>query len=197
VAVVDLKRGRPRTFDRVAALETATQLFWARGYDAVSIADLTSAMGISAPSLYAAFADKRALFFEAVQHYQGAYGIALMPGLPARDAVARLMRDAAAAYTDPDLPPGCLVVSGAVNTNAESAEVATALARRRKGLQGAITRRLRRALRDGELPAGTDAFGLAAFYTATIQGMSQRARDGATRHELQAIAAAAMQAWPA
>jgi len=194
---VDLKRGRPRTFDRATALEEATRLFWSRGYDAVSIADLTSALGISAPSLYAAFSNKRALFFEAVQHYQDAYGISLAPDLPARDAVDRLMRDAAAAYTDPGRPPGCLVVSGAVNTNAESAEVAAALARRRKGLQSAIVRRLRRGLRDGELPAGTDAVGLAAFYTATIQGMSQRARDGASRHELQAIAAAAMHDWPA
>jgi AcrR family transcriptional regulator len=196
LAVVDRKRGRPRTFDRVAALETATHLFWTRGYDAVSIADLTSALGISTPSLYAAFGDKRALFFEAVHHFEDAYGIALGADHPAREAVHQLLRDAAAAYTDPDLPPGCLVISSAVNTTTESADIAAALAKRRNGLRLAITRRLRRAVRDGELAADTDVTGLAGFFTATIQGMSQRARDGASRRELQGVADTAIRAWP-
>jgi TetR/AcrR family transcriptional regulator, copper-responsive repressor len=194
--VVDLKRGRPRTFDRTAALETATRLFWTRGYDAVSIADLTNALGISTPSLYAAFGDKRALFFEAVHHFEDAYGISLDPEQPARAAVHQLLRDAAAAYTDPALPPGCLVISSAVNTTTESAEIATALAKRRNELRLAITRRLRRAVREGELAADTDVTGLAGFFTATIQGMSQRARDGASRRELRAVADTAIRVWP-
>lgn len=194
--MVDLKRGRPRTFDRTAALETATRLFWTRGYDAVSIADLTSALSISTPSLYAAFGDKRALFFEAVHHFEDAYGISFESEQPARAAVHQLLRDAAAAYTDPDLPPGCLVISSAVNTTTESADIATALAKRRNGLRLAITRRLHRAVREGELAADTDVTGLAGFFTATIQGMSQRARDGASRRELRAVADTAIRAWP-
>ena len=194
--MVDLKRGRPRAFDRTAALETATRLFWTRGYDSVSIADLTGALGISTPSLYAAFGDKRTLFFEAVDHFQDAYGIALGTDRSARAAVHQLLRDAAAAYTDPGLPPGCMVISGAVNTTAESADIGAALATRRRGLQLAITRRIRQAVRTGELPAETDVTGLAGFFTATIQGMSQRARDGASRRELQAVAETAMRAWP-
>lgn len=194
--MVDVKRGRPRSFDRAAALDKATRLFWARGYDAVSIADLTNALEISAPSLYAAFGDKRALFFEAVQHFQDTYGLELDPARPAREAVHQLLRDAAAAYTDPLLPPGCMVISSAVNTAAESAEIAAALAKRRKGLQQAITGRIRAAVRTGELPEDTDVTGLAGLFTATIQGMSQRARDGASRRELQAVADAAMRAWP-
>jgi AcrR family transcriptional regulator len=194
--VVDLKRGRPRAFDRDAALETATRLFWTRGYDSVSIADLTGALGISAPSLYAAFGDKRSLFFEAVDHFQDTYGIELGSDPSARAAVHQLLRDAAAAYTDPGLPPGCMVISGAVNTTAESADIGAALAKRRRGLQLAITRRVRQAVRAGELPADTDVTGLAGFFTATIQGMSQRARDGASRRELQAVAETAMRAWP-
>lgn len=194
--MADLKRGRPRTFDRDAALETATRLFWTRGYDSVSIADLTHALGISTPSLYAAFGDKRALFFEAVDHFQDAYGITLGTEQPARAAIRQLLRDAAAAYTDPGLPPGCMVISGAVNTTAESADIGAALAKRRRGLQLAITRRIRRAVRTGEVPADTDVSGLAGFFTATIQGMSQRARDGASRRELLAVAETAMRAWP-
>jgi AcrR family transcriptional regulator len=194
--VADLKRGRPRTFDRAAALETATRLFWTRGYDAVSIADLTGALGIGTPSLYAAFGDKRTLFFEAVDHFQDAYGIALGGEQSAREAVHQLLRDAAAAYTDPHLPPGCMVVSGAVNTAAESADIGAALAKRRKDLQLAITRRIRQAVRTGELPQDTDVTGLAGFFTATVQGMSQRARDGASRRELQAVAETAIRAWP-
>jgi AcrR family transcriptional regulator len=155
--VVDLKRGRPRTFDRTAALETATRLFWTRGYDAVSIADLTSALGISTPSLYAAFGDKRALFFEAVHHFEDAYGISLGSERTARAAVHQL---------------------------------------RRNGLRLAITRRLRRAVREGELGPDTDVSGLAGFFAATIQGMSQRARDGASRRELRAVADTAIRAWP-
>lgn len=194
--MVDLKRGRPRTFDRAAALETATRLFWARGYDSVSIADITAALGISTPSLYAAFGDKRTLFFEAVDHFHDAYGIALGADQSAREAVHQLLRDAAAAYTDPGLPPGCMVISSAVNTTAESADIGAALAKRRKDLQQAITRRIRQAVRTGELPEDTEVSGLAGFYTATIQGMSQRARDGASRRELQAVAETAMRAWP-
>lgn len=128
---------------------------------------MTSALGISTPSLYAAFGDKRALFFEAVHHFEDAYGISLGPEQPARTAVHQLLRDAAAAYTDPDLPPGGLVISSAVNTNTESADVAAALAKRRNGLRLAITRRLRRAVREGELAADTDVTGLAGFFTAT------------------------------
>jgi len=194
---MEVTRGRPRSFDRAEALDAATRLFWTRGYDAVSIADLTTELGISAPSLYAAFGDKRALFFESVDHFGMSYGVAFDPALPARDGIERLVRDAANTYADPANPPGCLVISGATNASPESADVAAELARRRTAALGVMARRLRRAVRDGELPVGTDAAGLAAFYAATVQGMSQRARDGASPRELRAIATVAMRAWPA
>src|SRR3954468_8983869 len=122
------RRGRPRTFDREGALAAAMREFWERGFEPVSIAELTTAMGITPPSLYAAFGDKKTLFREVVDVYQRTYGAffprALESHPAVRDGVHQALRDAAVEYTDRRHPPGCLVLSAAVNCMAESVDVA-------------------------------------------------------------------------
>ncbi|WKX72510.1 TetR/AcrR family transcriptional regulator [Streptomyces sp. XD-27] len=193
-------RGRPRSFDRDAALKAATLEFWERGYEAVSIADLTRVMHIKAPSLYAAFGDKKTLFEEAVEAYVrdfgGFIGRALEEEPTARRGVARLLREAAGWHTLPGHPRGCMVITAAVNCTAQSADVLQGLMERRNEGTERIERRIRADVASGELPAGTDTHALAVYSQAVLQGMSQQARDGAGRATLEAVAEIAMGAWP-
>jgi len=126
-------KGRPRSFDREDALRWAMMVFWKHGYDATSVALLTDAMGIAAPSMYAAFGDKRALFEEALQHYAQTYGAFTMRALSdpdARVAVERLLLGAAEEFTSPDHPPGCMLITAATNCAPESASVQTTVSLR-------------------------------------------------------------------
>ncbi|WP_255348251.1 TetR/AcrR family transcriptional regulator [Parafrankia sp. EUN1f] len=193
-----VRRGRPREFDRAAALDHALVLFWERGYEATSIADLTAAMGIGAPSLYAAFGSKRELFDEVVQVYGQTHHAfiarALIEEPTLKAGLDRMLREAAGAYTRPDLPRGCLVISAAVNCNAP--EVEQALRALRAADLEALERLVNVAIDAGELPAGTDARALAVYTSVVMQGMAQQARDGADRGDLEAVAALAMRAWP-
>ncbi|MFJ5797179.1 TetR/AcrR family transcriptional regulator [Streptomyces decoyicus] len=194
------QRGRPRSFDRETALEQAVRSFWERGYEATSISDLTRAMGIGAPSLYAAFGDKRALFDEVVaeygRHYGGFLSRAVAEEPTARRGVERGLREAAVEYTLPGRPRGCLVISAALNISPASSEVAASLREKRLSNVREIADAIRADIASGELPPDTDPGALAAFVGAVIQGMSQGARDGAERTELEAIAELALKAWP-
>ncbi|HKE02377.1 MAG TPA: TetR/AcrR family transcriptional regulator [Planctomycetota bacterium] len=193
-------RGRPRSFDREAALERAMQVFWRQGYEATSLGDLTSAMRINPPSLYAAFGSKEELFLEAVERYRsgpGALAARVLAEEPtARRAIARLLDEAAAELTREGRPRGCMVVSAAMNCSSDSKHLQTALADERAGSEAVIRARLARAVREGELRRGTDAAALARFYATVLQGMTIQARDGASRPRLRAIGEAAMRAWP-
>ncbi|MEU9961939.1 TetR/AcrR family transcriptional regulator [Streptomyces sp. NPDC050982] len=191
-------RGRPRSFDRETALEKAILAFWEHGYEATSVSDLTQVMGIGAPSLYAAFGDKRSLFDEAVREYGERYGSfgdrAFAEEPTARAAVERMLREAAAEYTEPGRPHGCLIVHAA--TNCTTPEVEESLRDRRNANIATIESRIRSGVAAGELPADIDAAALARHTGAMIQGMSQQARDGATKEELEALAELAMRIWP-
>lgn len=191
-------RGRPRSFDRGAALDQAVRLFWAQGYEATSISDLTKAMGIGAPSLYAAFGDKKALFDEAVEAYGTRYGVhfteALAEEPTARQAIARLLHEAADQHTRDDRPRGCMVLCAAENTN--NAEVVDRLRQLRMANRALFERRIRADVEAGVLPPDTDASLLALYTNSVLQGMSQAARDGAGREELEQVAAMAMRGWP-
>ncbi|MCF3102856.1 TetR/AcrR family transcriptional regulator [Streptomyces roseoverticillatus] len=194
------QRGRPRSFDRETALEQAMRAFWEHGYDAVSIADLTQVMEIKAPSLYAAFGDKRTLFEEAVEAYVRSYGVftadALAEAPTARDAANRILHEAAVSHTLPGLPRGCMIISAATNCTEQSSDVVEALQERRNASIASMERRIAADVAAGVLPPETDARALAVYTGAVLQGMSQQARDGADRATLEAVADFAMQAWP-
>jgi len=193
-------RGRPLSFDREQALDQAMRVFWQRGYEAASIAELTAAMGITAPSLYTAFGDKERLFLEAVDRYAagpgGGYTRALAEAPTAYLAIRRCLEEAAEELTRPCHPKGCMVAMAATNCTAASAHIKEALAKRRAAADDGVRCRIQQGIRDGELPADTDAEALTNFYATVFRGMSMQATDGASREALLAIAAAAMRAWP-
>lgn len=179
--------GRPRSFDRDRALDLALDAFWERGYDGVSIADLTNAMGIGPPSLYAAFGDKRALFQEACERYLERLERDRDAGLAAPTAgegVERILRATAEAQTATDCPRGCLVMSEPL------------LAAERRLNRDVIRDRVQRGQDEGDVPPRADVEALADFVDVVLSGMSSRARDGATRAQLDAIVDQLMAAWP-
>jgi TetR/AcrR family transcriptional regulator, copper-responsive repressor len=189
-------RGRPRAFDRAAALDKAMRLFWACGYEATSVAELSQAMGVNPPSLYAAFGDKQRLYEEAVDAYQAGPGCfaqeALESDLPAREAIERLLMDAAARFTDKAYPPGCMVVLSAASCSEEAEHIRLRLIARRNASAAAIHARIKAA----KLPSGLNADAFAGLVVSVFQGMSVRAFDGATRKELEATVRQVMTLWP-
>jgi AcrR family transcriptional regulator len=194
-------RGRPRSFDRDEALERAMELFWRQGYEATSLADLTAAMGINPPSLYAAFGDKEHLFLAAVERYENlgrgpGAGCILEDEPTARGAIERILKETAIELSKPSQPKGCMLITAATNCSAESAHVQRALAERRTAQKKHLKERIAKGIAGGELARGADAGALADFYATVLTGMSMQARDGATRKTLLATAEAAMRAWP-
>ncbi|WP_250438875.1 TetR/AcrR family transcriptional regulator [Delftia tsuruhatensis] len=188
--------GRPREFDRDQALERAMLAFWRRGYEGTSMADLVQALGIASARIYAAFGSKQDLFREAVQHYEagdGGFADRAMAQEPrVRDALARVLRDAVATYTDDAHPLGCMVVTAATNCAEENEAVAAWLAEHRRLRTQSLIDRLQRALDEGELRAGTDVQALGDFYATQLHGISVQARDGVPRQRLLAAVQTAL-----
>jgi AcrR family transcriptional regulator len=173
--------------------------FWRHGYETTSVSDLTSAMGITAPSLYTAFGDKKQLFLEAVRLYAGdpeTARRAIDDASSARLAARDLLTSAAISYTGKTTPPGCLLASATASGSAESREVQKAVAEVRRRLKLGIKSRIERDIAEAELPSETDADALSGLVIAVAQGMSVLARDGASRQSLLAIAEASLCAWP-
>lgn len=195
------ERGRPRSFDRQAALERAMELFWERGYQAAAMSDLTEAMGINSPSLYAAFGSKEELYREAVQHFAATESDDILAPLlnapTARAAIEGYLMASAKTFTRPGRPPGCMVVLSAVNAIGVGDETNRILREMRAGSVSMIEERLRRAIAEAELPASLDPHPIASYYVTVQQGMSIQARDGASRQMLEMIVQGAMAAWDA
>lgn len=192
------QRGRPRTFDRAAALQAAMRLFWRHGYEGTSIADLTGAMGVTPPTLYAAFGSKEALYREALAHYEVCEKKErIAPDeLPFYTKLETYLRDSARTAADPRKPGGCMVATGSLRCAAENKPAEeTASSFRARALDGLISG-LKKAQRNGELPADTDIPSLARFYAAVVQGISVQAIDGASAKALDNMVSFAMQAWP-
>lgn len=192
-------RGRPRQFDRDEALAKAVSLFWRHGYASTSIAALTEAMSITAPSLYAAFGSKEQLFYEAVDRYADTHGAQLYAPLSAqgsaREALRGLLHAAATSFSARGNPAGCFLMAGTSHT-ADCAYIEQTLTKRRREKERAMQARIQTGIDGGELPPDTNAAQLAKYFHTVMQGMSMQARDGASRTALLAIADTAMLAWP-
>ncbi|QBS40147.1 TetR/AcrR family transcriptional regulator [Nocardia sp. CS682] len=194
-------RGRPRAFDRTEVLRRAMEVFWEHGYEGSSMSDLTSAMGINSPSLYAAFGGKEALFREAVGLYgqtDGGYtDRALREEPTARAAIDAMLRDNAIAYTVEDKPHGCMVVLAGSTYTTRSESIRDFLIEKRRETTEEIRRRMDHGVAEGDLPADTNTPALAHFYATVLYGLSIQARDGASLAELTQSIDVAMAAWPA
>lgn len=192
------ERGRPRAFDRAEALQKAMLLFWEKGFQGASMSELTAAMGINAPSLYTCFGSKEALYRESMALYESGDGAELAAAIAAaptvREAIEIYLMRSAALFSRPGKPAGCMVVLSVVHAAGTSEEAGRALHDARTEMQGVLEARLRGAIANGELRGG-DPAAIAAFYSTVQQGMSIRARDGASRAELEAVARGAMAAW--
>jgi AcrR family transcriptional regulator len=193
-------RGRPRGFDRDDVLDRAMRLFWERGYEATSVSELTEAMGITPPTLYSFFGDKKHLFLEAVDRYQsgpGCFAIKALTEEPtAERSIRRLLIESVSSFSNPKGPKGCLVVLGATNCGVESGDVFEALSDRRRAAEAAVHNRIAAGRAAGELAKGTDIDALTGLITATLFGLAIKARDGASRANLRKIVDQTMQTWP-
>jgi AcrR family transcriptional regulator len=191
--------GRPREFDPDQALDRALRVFWRSGYEGASMADLTEAMGITKPSLYAAFGNKEELFRKALDRYvdgPGGYVQIALAKPTAREVVEHLLYCAADAVTDPDNPPGCLAVQGALCCGEAAETIKQELMSRRANGEQELRQRFARAITEGDLPQGSDAADLARYISAIVQGMAVQAAGGVSREQLRKIAEMTLRTWP-
>jgi len=192
-------RGRPRAFDADVALDRAMHVFWAKGYEGASLSDLTQAMRINRPSLYAAFGNKEQLFRKVLDRYMNgplAYFGRALGATKARDVVEQLFLGAAKMAGDPRLPSGCLMVQAALAVGNSARSVRKEAAGRRAAGEVALRRRLQRAKREGDLPKNSDPAELAGCVMTVLRGMAVQGADGASPDQLRRVAQLALRAWP-
>jgi AcrR family transcriptional regulator len=177
--------GRPWSFDREKALEIAMRLFWRHGYEGVSIGDLTKAIGIAPPSLYAAFGSKAQLYREVLDDYERGFGLLDLASVgrsaSLAEAVRALVEGAVTTVTRPDGERGCLISSGMVMCHPQNAPLARDAAARRRVMREKIAQSLQPFAERARIDR------LAFHLAAVMQGISIQARDGATAAELQEI----------
>lgn len=190
---------RPRAFDIDAATDRALLVFWQKGYEGATLDDLTAAMEINRPSLYAAFGNKEGLFQRALERYvagPGAGATAALEEVSARAAVRRLMRFYADAAVHDERPRGCLLVQGALVCSDDNKAVRATLTDMRHHAEAALVTRLERAKREGELPADARPADLARFVWTICHGLAVQAAGGATCEQMRRVVQIAMRAWP-
>jgi AcrR family transcriptional regulator len=192
--------GRPRAFDTEQALDRAVDLFWTQGYEGTSLADLTEAMGINKPSLYAAFGNKESLFRKAIERYQedqASYIGVAMAEPTARKAIEKMFASHARFLSGREKPPGCMTVQSAMSCSKESRQVQNELVAIRRHSEDVLRERLEQGIAEGDLPEGTDVAALAKYLSTVSQGMALKSTEGVTYDELMSVASMAMCAWPA
>lgn len=192
--------GRPRAFDVDEALDRALEVFWRQGYEGTALSDLTAAMGINRPSLYATFGNKEALFRKVLDRYAdgpAAYAARALELPRARDVVEALVYGAIELTTGPDTPLGCINVRTAQACGPEADPARREAMTRRAADHAALRRRLRRAQAEGDLPTDADPSALARFVTTFIDGIAVQASGGTSRGQLRRAATIALRAWPA
>ncbi|SPB15331.1 TetR family transcriptional regulator [Caballeronia novacaledonica] len=181
-------RGRPRAFDREAALRSAMEVFWDKGFDTCSMADLVDAMGINSPSLYAAFGSKEDLYREAVELYTDTEGGAALRQLQAheavRDGLRAMFRTSVELFTGTRNPRGCMIFLGAMSVGPEHAQLRGEMQKRRRKVASIVAARLAEGVANGELDARTDTPALAALCMTLFAGLSILAQDGVRKAAL-------------
>jgi AcrR family transcriptional regulator len=191
-------RGRPRAFDPDMALEAALRVFWQKGYEGTTLSDLTAAMGINRPSIYATFGNKEALFRKALDRYSERmtnYTAEALEEPTARAVAKRLLAGTADLLSCPGNPKGCLMVQGALACGEEADPIRKELISRRATGEAALRERFERAKAEGDLPAGADPGDLARYLMAVMHGMSVQAAGGANRAALQGVIDLSLPAW--
>jgi AcrR family transcriptional regulator len=192
--------GRPREFDVDEALDRAMGVFWRKGYDGASLPDLTAAMGINRPSLYAAFGNKESLFRKALDRYVEG------PAAHVRDALAAdtarkvaegVLYGSVDLIADKRRPRGCLLVQGALACGSDSDPVRRAAAKLLAAGELALRDRFELAKIEGDLPPNSDPASLARYVTAVNYGLAVLASGGASAAELRRVVDFALEAWPA
>jgi len=195
------ERGRPRNFDREKSLAKAMELFWEKGYEGASMADLTTTMGIVAPSLYAAFGSKEGLFREAVDLYRATDGAAVwqetLAATSAFGAVEAFLMSSAREFSRSDKPSGCFIILSALHSTQASAAIGAEISGKRARNVEILTEKLAQGLQSGEIEQGVCVEAVARFLITVQQGMSIQARDGASREKLEEIARSTLIAWHA
>ncbi|AXB79567.1 TetR/AcrR family transcriptional regulator [Novosphingobium sp. P6W] len=192
-------RGRPREFDPDKALASALRVFWTRGYEGASMAELTEAMGITKPSLYACFGNKEALFKKALELYERdklAYVGKALDAPTARGVAERLLNGAVATHCGTSDPHGCLGVISTVACATEDDSIREHVIARRIATEAAIAQRFLRAQSEGDLPGSVDAKALAGCLTTVLQGMSVKAQGCLCPTELQGTVDSFLSMWP-
>jgi AcrR family transcriptional regulator len=191
--------GRPREFNVDKALDRALRVFWRKGYEGASLPDLTKAMGINRPSLYAAFGNKEALFKKTIDRYlegPAGYVRAALEQPTARRVAEHALRGTIELVTDSRNPRGCFIVQAALACGDTADCVRRELSKRRDALVTALRKRFERAVAEGDLTSDCDPADLARYVATVMHGMSVQAASGAGRGELEQVAKIALKAWP-
>lgn len=192
-------KGRPREFCVDQALASALHVFWEKGYEGASMTDLTEAMGITKPSLYAAFGNKEALFHKALDLYEQEkleYGRVALEQPTARKVTEYFLRNALDVHGGTHDPKGCMSLISSLVCSPEAESVKADVLRRQKSSRCLLVERFERAKAEGDIPAHVDAEGLTSLLFALLQGISVQASAGATRAELELLVDTSMALWP-
>lgn len=194
-----MPRGRPRSFDKADALDTALKLFWRHGYEGTSVAMLAEAIGVNVPSLYAAFGNKQSLFLECIGRYSELNGKMYHDSLAkktAREVARGILEGEVELVTRRGTPDGCLMVQGALATSPESESIRKMMADMRAMAETWMAERFRRAIDEGDLPSDVDPAALAGYLMTLNSGLAVQAKSGVKKRRLLEVVDIAMQTWP-